>query len=80
MIKVGFLAAQSSDVSSRLNVENTSLVKWSLEGYNSPSTKMNYKVHLSLFCKYHSTDLDSLVLKARTDKEWFLAILHILRK
>ncbi|MFL6390580.1 MAG: hypothetical protein ACJ71E_00820, partial [Nitrososphaeraceae archaeon] len=51
-----------------------------LGGYNSLSAKMTYKILLSLFCKYHNTDLDSLVLKARTDKEWFLAILHILRK
>jgi hypothetical protein len=31
---------------------------------------MNYKVHLSLFCKYHNTDLDSLVLKARANKDY----------
>jgi hypothetical protein len=24
-----------------------------LEGYNSAATKSVYKVHLSLFCKYH---------------------------
>jgi hypothetical protein len=32
-----------------------------LEEYNSPSTKKAYKIHLSLFSKYHNTDPDSLV-------------------
>jgi hypothetical protein len=32
-----------------------------LEGYNSLSTKKAYKLHLSLFCRYHNIDPDSLV-------------------
>jgi integrase len=32
-----------------------------LEGYNSPSTKKAYKIHLLLFCEYHNTDPDSLI-------------------
>ena len=32
-----------------------------LEGYNSPSTKKAYKIHFSLFCRYHNIDPDSLV-------------------
>lgn len=32
-----------------------------LEGYDSPSTKKAYKTHLSLFCKYHSINPDSLI-------------------
>jgi integrase len=33
-----------------------------LEGYNSPSTKKAYKIYLSLFCRYHNINPDSLVL------------------
>jgi integrase len=32
-----------------------------LEQYNSLSTKKCYKIHLSLFCKYHGTDPDALI-------------------
>jgi integrase len=55
------LATQSSDVANRLNIENYKACQIWLEGYNSPSTKMNYVIHLSLFCKYHNTDPDSLI-------------------
>ena len=50
-----------NDVSARLNIEDyTSCQLW-LEGYNSQSTKRAYKIHLSLFCKYHDTVPDSLI-------------------
>ena len=32
-----------------------------LEQYNSSSTKRSYKIHLSLFCKYHGTNPDALI-------------------
>jgi septal ring factor EnvC (AmiA/AmiB activator) len=32
-----------------------------LEGYNSQATKKLYRIHLSLFCKYHNIDPDSLI-------------------
>ncbi len=51
---------QSNDLS-RLNIENHRSCQIWLEGYNSPSTKKAYKIHLSLFCRYHNIDPDSLV-------------------
>jgi integrase len=58
---MAYLATQSNDDYSRQNIEDYKSCQIWLEGYNSPSTKMNYKIHLSLFCKYHNTDPDSLI-------------------
>jgi hypothetical protein len=52
-----------------------------LEGYNSPYTKKAYKIHLSLFCKYHNTDPDSLVqLKPEQIKTMVLSYIIHLKK
>jgi integrase len=59
---LALLDIQSNDVtSSKLNIENHKSCQIWLEGYNSPSTKKAYKIHLSLFCKYHNIDPNSLV-------------------
>jgi hypothetical protein len=58
---MAFLDTQNYDVAGRLNIENYKSCQIWLQGYNSLSTKMNYKIHLSLFCKYHNTDPDSLI-------------------
>jgi integrase len=56
-----FLDTQSEDLYSRPNIEDNKSCQLWLEGYNSSSTKMAYKIHLLLFCKYHNTDPDCLV-------------------
>jgi integrase len=59
---MSFLAIKSDEaVCSRLNIENYKSCQIWLEGYNSQSTKKAYRIHLSLFCRYHNTDPDSLV-------------------
>jgi integrase len=58
---MAFSATKCDTVCDRLSLEDYKSCQIWLEGYNSPSTKMNYKVHLSLFCKYHNTDPDSLI-------------------
>jgi integrase len=50
------------DVCTRLNIEDYKSCQIWLEGYNSPSTKKAYKIYLSLFCRYHNINPDSLVL------------------
>jgi hypothetical protein len=75
------LATQSNDISSILNVENYKSCQIWLEGYNSLSTKMNYKIHLSLFCRYHNTNPDSLVqLKPEQIKSMVLNYIIYLKK
>jgi integrase len=52
-----------------------------LDEYNSPSTKKSYKIHLSLFCKYHNTDPDSLVrLKIEQIKSMVINYVIYLKK
>jgi integrase len=51
----------NDDIRSTQKIEDYKSCQIWLEGYNSPSTKKAYKIHLSLFCKYHNTDPDSLV-------------------
>jgi integrase len=55
------LTIKSDDADSGLKIENYKSCQIWLEGYNSPSTKRTYKIHLSFFCKYHNTDPDSLI-------------------
>jgi integrase len=45
----------------KLELDSYNSCKIWLEGYNSQATKKAYKIHLSLFCKYHNTDPDSLI-------------------
>jgi integrase len=45
----------------KLDLESYNSCKIWLEGYNSPATKNAYKVHLSLLCKYHKIDPDTLI-------------------
>src|SRR5919202_2819934 len=52
---------EDADVCSTFNIENYKYCRIWLDGYNSPSTKKAYKIHLSLFCKYHNTDPDYLI-------------------
>ena len=67
--------------SPRLRMENYKSCQTWLEGYNSPYTKKAYKIHLSLFCKYHNTDPDSLVqLKPEQIKTMVLSYIIHLKK
>ena len=50
------------DVCNRLNIEDYKSCQIWLEGYNSPSTKKAYKIYLSLFCRYHNINPNSLIL------------------
>jgi integrase len=50
------LATQCDNPYTRLTLEDYKSCQIWLEGYNSPSTKRTYKIHLSLFCKYPNTD------------------------
>ena len=76
-----FLSTESEDVCSRPNIEDYKSCQIWLEGYNSPSTKKAYKTHLSLFCKYHNTDPDSLVnLKIEQIKSMVLNYIIQLKK
>ncbi|HZD81935.1 MAG TPA: hypothetical protein VE076_03570, partial [Nitrososphaeraceae archaeon] len=45
----------------KLELDSYNSCKIWLEGYNSQATKKAYKIHLSLFCKYHNIDPDSLI-------------------
>src|ERR671932_1732330 len=58
---MALVATESDDIYSRLNIESYKSCQIWLEGYNSPSTKRAYKIHLSLFCKYHNINPDTLV-------------------
>jgi integrase len=44
-----------------LELESYNSCKIWLEGYNSQATKKLYRIHISLFCKYHNIDPDSLI-------------------
>jgi integrase len=76
---LALLDTQSNDVASRLNIENYKSCQIWLEGYNSLSTKKAYKFHLSLFCRYHNIDPDSLVqLKLEQIKDMVINyIIHL---
>jgi integrase len=45
----------------KLELDSYNSCKIWLEGYDSQATKKLYRVHLSLFCKYHNIDPDSLI-------------------
>lgn len=51
----------TDDFVTKLELESYNSCKIWLEGYNSQATKKVYKIHLSLFCKYHNIDPDSLI-------------------
>jgi hypothetical protein len=51
----------NDDAVTKLDLDSYNSCKIWLEGYNSPATKNAYKIHLSLFCKYHNIDPDSLI-------------------
>jgi hypothetical protein len=48
------------------------------ESFKSESTKKSYKIHLLMFCKYHNTDPDSLVL-LKTDQIKNMVIEYIVQ-
>jgi hypothetical protein len=50
----------NDDFVTKLELESYNSCKIWLEGYNSQDTK-KYKIHLSLYCKYHNIDPDSLI-------------------
>lgn len=50
----------STKTTVRLKLEKFNSCKTWLEGYNSPATKNTYKIHLSLFCRHHNINPDSL--------------------
>jgi hypothetical protein len=59
---MALLTSQCNDhIHSTQKIENYKSCQTWLEGFNSPSTKKTYKIHLLLFCKYHNIDPDSLV-------------------
>jgi len=69
----------AENVCCRSNIEEYESCRIWTEGYNSPSTRKSYKLHLLLFCRYHKTDPDSLI---RLDPEQVKAmvlnyILHL---
>jgi hypothetical protein len=43
---------------SSLLANSNSCVLW-LEEFKSPFTRRNYRIHLSMFCKYHNMDPDA---------------------
>jgi integrase len=45
----------------RENIDSYKSCQIWLEGYHSPFTKNAYKIHLSLFCRYHNTEPDFLI-------------------
>src|SRR5919197_3178643 len=55
------LATEINDDIRTQKIEHYKSCQIWLEGYNSQSTKKAYRIHLSLFCRYHNTDPDSLV-------------------
>jgi hypothetical protein len=62
MTKLALIDAKSEqNVYDKENIESYKPCQIWLEGYNSPSTKKSYKVHLLLFCRYHNTNPDSLI-------------------
>jgi integrase len=53
--------ATNDDFVTKVELGNYNSCKIWLEGYNSQATKNTYKIHLSLFCKYHNINPDSLI-------------------
>ena len=45
---------------SSLLTNSSSCLSW-LEEFKSPYTRRNYRIHLSMFCKYHNMDPDALI-------------------
>ena len=61
--------------------ENYDSCKMWLEGYNSPATEDAYKNRLTLFCRYHNVNPDSLVqLKPEQIKNTVLNYIVHLKK
>jgi integrase len=61
--------------------ENYDSCKMWLEGYNSPATKNAYKNRLTLFCRYHNVNPDSLIqLKPEQIKNMVLNYIIHLKK
>jgi hypothetical protein len=78
---LAFLDTQNEDVFGKQKIENYKSCQIWLEGYNLPSTKKAYRIHLSLFCKYHNTDPDSLIqLKPEQIKNMVLNYIIHLKK
>ena len=55
------IAAKTNCGFGKLELDSYNSCKIWLEGYNSQATKKVYRIHLSLFCKYHDIDPDSLI-------------------
>jgi hypothetical protein len=78
---MAFLATKSDDEYTRVNMENYKSCQIWLEGYNSSHIKKAYRIHLSLFCKYHNTDPDFLVqLKSEQIKNMVIDYIIHLKK
>jgi integrase len=78
---MAFSATKCDTVCDRLSLEDYKSCQLWLEGYNSPSTKMNYNIHLSIFCKHHNTDPDSVIrLKPEQIKTMVLNYIIDLKK
>jgi hypothetical protein len=60
----------------KLELESYNSCKIWLEGYNSQATKKVYKIHLSLFCKYHNIDPDSLIGSIRNDPAKYSSLIY----
>jgi hypothetical protein len=76
------VAAQShEDIGCTRKIENYKSCQTWFEGYNSPSTKMAYNTHLSLFCKHHNTNPDFLAeLKSEQIKPMVIDYIIHLKK
>jgi integrase len=75
------LATEINDDIRTQKIEHYKSCQIWLEGYNSQSTKKAYRIHLSLFCRYHNTDPDSLVnLKIEQIKNMVLNYVIYLKK
>jgi integrase len=82
MTKLALIDTKSEqNVYDKENIESYKPCQIWLEGYNSPSTKKSYKVHLLLFCRYHNTNPDSLIeLKPEQIKTMVLDYVIYLKK
>jgi hypothetical protein len=61
----------NDDFVTKLELESYNSCKIWLEGYNSQATKNTYKIHLSLFCKYHNINPDSLIQSIHLSNRMF---------
>jgi integrase len=62
----------------KLELDSYNSCKIWLEGYNSQATKKVYRIHLSLFCKYHNIDPDSLIQLKKPEQIKIMVLNYII--